>query len=57
MSESYLDDLIGRTFLLPPLENGERLRAKVSKTVVEEIAAADGNRLPSMNFILDISEG
>ena len=30
------DDLIGRTFLLPPQENGERLRAKVPRKVVEE---------------------
>ena len=52
------DDLIGRTFLLPPQENGERLRAEVTKKVVEEIeAAADGNRIPYINFILDIGEG
>ena len=51
------DDLIGRTFLLPPQENGERLRAKVTKKVVEEIEAADGNRIPNINFILDIGEG
>ena len=51
------DSLIGRTFLLPPQENGERLRAKVTKKVVEEIEAADGNRIPNINFILDIGEG
>ena len=51
------DDLIGRTFLLPRQENGERLRAKVTKKVVEEIEAADGNRIPNINFILDIGEG
>ena len=50
-------DLIGRTFLLPPQENGERLRAKVTKKVVEEKEAADGNRIPKPNFILDIGEG
>ena len=38
-------------------ENGERLRAKVTKKVVEEIEAADGNRIPNINFILDIGEG
>ena len=37
MLEFDPDDLIGRTFLLPPQENGERLRAKVTKKVVEEI--------------------
>ena len=33
MPEFDLDDLVGRTFLLPPQENGERLRAKVTKKV------------------------
>ena len=49
------DSLIGRTFLLPPQENGERLRAKVTKKVVEEIEA--GNIIPNINFILDIGGG
>ena len=57
MPEFDPDSLIGRTFLLPPQENGERLRAKVTKEVVEEIEAADGNRIPNINFILDIGEG
>ena len=42
MPEFDPDSLIGRTFLLPPQENGERLRAKVTKEVVEQIEAADG---------------
>ena len=41
MPEFDPDSLIGRTFLLPPQENGERLRAKVTRKVVEEIEAAD----------------
>ena len=49
--------MIGRIFLHPPQENGERLRAKVKKKVVEEIEATDGNRIPHINFILDIGEG
>ena len=57
MPEFGPDNLIGRTFLLPPQENGERLRAKVTKKVVEEIEAADGNRVPNINFILDFGEG
>ena len=57
MPEFNPDNLIGRTFLLPPQENGERLRAKVTKKVVEEIEATDGNRIPNINFILDIGEG
>ena len=36
MPEFNPDDLIGRIFLLPPQENGERVRAKVTKKVVEE---------------------
>ena len=35
-------DLIGRTFLLPPEENGERHRAKVTRKVVEIIDQEDG---------------
>ena len=31
------DDLVGWTFLLPPQDNGERSRAKVSRKVVEVI--------------------
>ena len=35
-SKVSTDDLIGRTFLLPPQENGERLRVKVTKKVVQQ---------------------
>ena len=35
-------DLIGRTFLLPPEENGERHRAKVTRQVVETIDQDNG---------------
>ena len=51
------DNLIGRTFLLPPQEIGERLRPKVTKKFVEEIETADGYRIPNINFILNIGEG
>ena len=57
MPEFDPHDLIGGTFLLPPQEYGERLRAKVTKKVVEEIESVDGNRIPNINFILDIGEG
>ena len=57
MPEFDPDDLIGRTVLLPPQQKGERLRVKVSKKVLEEIEAGDGNRIPDINFILDIGEG
>ena len=50
-------DLIGRTFLLPPEENGERHRAKVTRQVVEIIDQENGQRVENINFILDIGNG
>ena len=47
-------DLIGRTFLLLPEENGERHRAKVTRQVVEIIDQDNGQRVENNNFILDI---
>ena len=47
-------DLIGRTFLVPPEENGERHRAKVNRQVVEIIDQDNGQRVENINFILDI---
>ena len=37
-------ELIGRTFLLPPVENGERHRAKVTRKVYEIIVQNNGQR-------------
>ena len=50
-------DLIGRTFLLPLEENGERHRAKVTRKVVEIIDQENGHRVENINFILDIING
>ena len=50
-------DLVGRTFLLPPEENGERHRAKVTRQVVEIIDQDNGQRVENINFILDIGNG
>ena len=47
-------DLIGITFLLPPEENGERHRAKVTRQVVEIIDQDNGQTIENINFILDI---
>ena len=47
-------DLIGRTFLFPPEENGERHRVKVSRQVVEIIDQDNGQRIENINFILDV---
>ena len=52
-----LEDLIGRTFHLPPDENGERHRAKVTRKVVEIIDQENGHRKENINFILDIGNG
>ena len=49
--------LIGRTFLLPPEENGERHRAKVTRQVVEIIDQDNGQRIENISFILDIGNG
>ena len=38
-------DLIGRSFLLPPEENGERHSAKVTRQVVEIIDQDNGQRI------------
>ena len=35
MAEYNPDDLIGRTFLLPPSQNGERCRACIKQKVLE----------------------
>ena len=50
-------DLIGRTFLLPPEENGERHRAKVTRQVVEIIDQDNGQWVENINFILDNGNG
>ena len=51
------DDLVGRTFLLPPGDNGERLRAKVTRKVVEVIEKAEGERVQNLSYILGIGNG
>ena len=50
-------DLIGRTFLLPAEENGERHRAKVTRQVVEIIDQDNGQRVENINYILYIGNG
>ena len=50
MSMFDLSDLIGRTFLLPPDENGERHRAKVTRQVVEIIDQDNGQRVEKLTL-------
>ena len=51
------EDLIGRTYLLSPEENGERQRAKVTRKVAEIIDQENGHRIENIKFILDIGNG
>ena len=51
------DDHVGTTFLLPPGDNGERLRAKVTRIVFVDIEQADGERVQKISFILGIGNG
>ena len=45
------------TFLLPPGDNVERLRAKVTRKLVEHIEKADGERIQNLRYILGIGNG
>ena len=52
------DNYVCPTKLLLPLgENGERLRAKVTRKVVEVIEKADGERVQNLSYILGIDNG
>ena len=51
------EDLVGRTFLLPSGDNGERLRAKVTRIAVEDIEKVDGERIQNISYILGIENG
>ena len=42
---------------MPPEENGERHRAKVTRKVVEIIDQENGHRIENINFILDTGNG
>ena len=51
------DYLSPTKILLPPGDNGERLRAKLIKQVVEVIGKTDGERVQKLSNILGISNG
>ena len=57
LPEFHRDDLVGRTFLLHPGDNAERVRAKVARKAVEDIEQADGERVKKLSFILGIGNG
>ena len=51
------DYLCPTKILLPPGDNGERLRAKVTIKMVEVIEKADGERVQNLSYILGIDTG
>ena len=60
MAEYNPDDLIGRTFLLPKNEQGERLRATIMRKVIETSKLLDNQRdnaIDKINFHLDVGQG
>ena len=57
MPEFDPDSLVGRTFLLPPEENGDRFRAEVTQKVVEIIEDQEGKRVKNINLIMKVGKG
>ena len=60
MAENNPDDVIGRTFLLPKNEQGERLRATIKRKVIETSKLLDEqheNAIDKINFHLDVGHG
>ena len=60
MAEYNPDDLMGRTFLLPKNEEGERLRATIKRKVIETSKLLDDqhdNAIDKINFHLDVGQG
>ena len=60
MAEYNPDDLIGRTFLLPPNQKGERHKASIKQRVIEisEKLDADQNAVvDNISYILDVGQG
>ena len=51
------DDLVERTFLLPPGDNGGETKGKSHQKVVEDIEQTDGERVQKLSFILGIVNG
>ena len=59
MSEYNPDDLIGRTFLLPPNQKGERHRASIKQKVIEISQKLDEDQnamVDNINFLLDVGQ-
>ena len=60
MVEYNPDDLIGRTFLLPPNHKGERHRAFIKQKIIEGSQKIDVDQetiAGNINFLLDVGQG
>ena len=60
MAEYNQDDLIGRTFLLPPNQKGERHRASLKQKVIEiskKLGEDQNAMVDNINFLLDVGQG
>ena len=60
MAEYNPDDLIGRTFLLPPNQVGERHRPSIKQKVIEISDKLDEDQntmVDNINFLLDVGQG
>ena len=60
MAEYNPDDLIGRTFLLPPNQKSERHRASTKQKVIEisqKLDEAHTAMVDNINFPLDVGQG
>ena len=54
------DSLIGRTFLIPKDNNGECLRATISKRIIETSQEPDdihGKAVDNINFLMKVGQG
>ncbi|KAL7579386.1 hypothetical protein ACA910_014056 [Epithemia clementina (nom. ined.)] len=50
------EDLVGRTFLLPPKANGERHSARITRPLIET-SSDEPNLIQDLKFILDVGDG
>ena len=60
MAEYNPDGLIGRTFLLPPNQKGERHRASIKQKVIEisdKLDEYQNTMVDNINFLLDVGKG
>ena len=60
MAKYNPDDLIGRTFLLPPNQIDERHRASIKQEVLsisENLDADENAVVDNINFLLDVGQG